>query len=108
MAFFGLAFWDMKNDKCLGTTIVEGVEIKAALNRAATLNLFPECELEGNGVIIGCEIPNDKLKLFPIEMFDALIPLEKMHQGFKMEEGAGLDGRNPFLHPDKVVPPTSQ
>ena len=81
MTYFGLSFWDRKDKKSLGATIVEGDDIHAAIAKLKSLNIFPLDEIEnGTGVAIASEIPPDKLRYFPIEMFDALITMEKLEE----------------------------
>ena len=78
MAYFGMTFWDMKEKKSLGTTIVESDDPKAAITKAANLRLFPLGVEDGKGAVVLSEIPPDKLRYFPIEMFDSLISMEKL------------------------------
>ena len=82
MAYFGLTFWNMKEKTCLGMTIVEADDIHAALTKAGTLQTFPIKE-EGTAGVIASEIPPEKLKYFPIEMFDTFISMEKLQTFMK-------------------------
>lgn len=91
MTYFGLSFWDRKDKKSLGATIVEGDDIHAAIAKLKSLNIFPLDEIEnGAGMAIASEIPPDKLRYFPIEMFDAMITMEKLQESL-----SGLDPLNP-------------
>jgi len=78
MSYFGLSFWSIEEKKNLGVVIVQGDDIQTAV--AKSQGIFPPEVNEGRAVAVASEIPEDKIKYFPIEMFDKLIDLDKLKQ----------------------------
>lgn len=80
MAYFGFSFWHMKEKRNLGVMIVEGDGIEHAVEKMVEANAFPPEIEDGTAMACASEIAADQLRYYPLEMFNTLMPLEKMKE----------------------------